>query len=125
MVAILTFDHVRFAYPNCPDSLTGVTFSIQDGAKVAIVGPNGAGKTTLLLMCNGILQPTEGSVLLKGIPLRYDAKALREVRKKVGFVFQNSDTQLFAPTVYQDVAFGPVNLGMSQNEVKKQVTDAL
>jgi cobalt/nickel transport system ATP-binding protein len=125
MADILAFDHVRYAYPNCADSLCGVTFPIREGAKVAIVGPNGAGKTTLLLMCNGILQPTEGSVLLQGVPLRYDAKALREVRKKVGFVFQNSDSQLFAPTVYQDVAFGPVNLGIPPSEVKRQVTDAL
>jgi cobalt/nickel transport system ATP-binding protein len=125
MADILTFDHVRYAYPNCPDSLIDVTFSVGEGAKVGIVGPNGAGKTTLLLMCNGILQPTEGRVLLRGIPLQYHMKALRQVRKKVGFVFQNSDTQLFAPTVYQDVAFGPVNLGMSPEEVKKNVTGAL
>jgi cobalt/nickel transport system ATP-binding protein len=125
MASILSFDHVRYAYPNCPDSLRDVTFSLEEGAKVAIVGPNGAGKTTLLLMCNGILQPIEGKVLLRGIPLQYHASALREVRKKVGFVFQNSDTQLFAPTVYQDVAFGPVNLGMSPEEVKKNVTAAL
>jgi cobalt/nickel transport system ATP-binding protein len=125
MAAILAFDHVRYAYPNCPDSLIDVTFSVEEGAKVGIVGPNGAGKTTLLLMCNGILQPTEGRVRLRGIPLQYHVKALREVRKKVGFVFQNSDTQLFAPTVYQDVAFGPVNLGMSPEEVKKNVTGAL
>jgi cobalt/nickel transport system ATP-binding protein len=125
MASILEFDYVRFAYPNCPDCLTGISFTLEEGAKVAIVGPNGAGKTTLLLMCNGILQPTEGRVLLRGIPLQYHAGALREVRKKVGFVFQNSDAQLFAPTVYQDVAFGPVNLGMSPEEVKKYVTEAL
>jgi cobalt/nickel transport system ATP-binding protein len=125
MASILSFDHVRYAYPNCPDSLSGVTFSLEEGAKVAIVGPNGAGKTTLLLMCNGILQPTEGKVLLRGIPLQYHASALREVRKKVGFVFQNSDTQLFAPTVYQDVAFGPVNLGMPPEMVRKNVSEAL
>jgi cobalt/nickel transport system ATP-binding protein len=125
MAAILEFETVRFAYPNCPDSLNGVTFSLEEGAKVAVVGPNGAGKTTLLLMCNGILQPTEGKVLLRGTPLQYHAGALRDIRKKVGFVFQNSDTQLFAPTVYQDVAFGPVNLGMSPEEVRKNVTEAL
>jgi cobalt/nickel transport system ATP-binding protein len=125
MTSILTFDRIRYAYPNCPDSLHEITFSLEEGAKVAVVGPNGAGKTTLLLMCNGILQPTEGRVLLRGTPLRYDAKSLREIRRRVGFVFQNSDTQLFAPTVYQDVAFGPVNLGMSPEEVKGNVTEAL
>ncbi len=125
MTPILTFEHVRYAYPNCLDSLAGVTFSLEEGAKVAVVGPNGAGKTTLLLMCNGILQPTEGRVLLRGIPLQYHAVALREVRKKIGFVFQNSDTQLFAPTIYQDVAFGPVNLGMPPEMVRKNVSEAL
>lgn len=125
MAAILDFDKVRFAYPNYPDSLSDVSFSIREGAKVALVGPNGAGKTTLLLMCNGVLQPSQGRVLLHGIPLRYDHQSLREVRKKVGFVFQNSDVQLFAPTVYKDVAFGPVNLGMGQEEVEKNVREAL
>ncbi len=124
-VPILMFDHVRYAYPNCPDSLSDITFSLEAGLKVAVVGPNGAGKTTLLLMCNGILQPSAGRVLLRGIPLHYTAAALREVRKTVGFVFQNSDTQLFAPTVYQDVAFGPVNLGMPPERVRKNVADAL
>ena len=125
MTNLLEFDHIHYAYPNCPESLSGVTFSIKKGARVALVGPNGAGKTTLLLMCNGILEPTQGRVILNGEPLRYDSRSLREVRKKVGLVFQNSDTQLFAPTVYQDVAFGPLNLGMTPDEIKTTVTRSL
>ena len=77
-----------------------------------LVGPNGAGKSTLMLMFNGILAAHgRGEVLFHGQALRYDSSSLRAIRRKVGMVFQNSDDQLFAPTVYQDVAFGPVNLG--------------
>jgi cobalt/nickel transport system ATP-binding protein len=125
MSALLEFDHVHYGYPNCPESLTGVTFTVQKGTRVALVGPNGAGKTTLLLMCNGVLKPSQGRVLLDGEPLRYDSRSLREVRKKVGLVFQNSDTQLFAPTVYQDVAFGPLNLGLPPDEIRATVTRSL
>lgn len=125
MCPVLEFKNVHYAYPNSPASLNGVNFSIKKGTKVAIVGPNGAGKTTLLLMCNGILRPNEGTVVFNGEPIRYDRASLREVRKKIGLVFQNSDSQLFAPTVYQDVAFGPVNLGMDKQEVKALVTRGL
>ena len=83
------------------------------------------GKTTLMLMCNGVLEPSKGRVLLDGKPLAYDSRSLREVRKKVGMVFQNSDMQLFAPTVYQDVAFGPLNLGMTQEEIQSAVARSL
>ena len=125
MTTLLEFDNVHYAYPNCRESLSGVTFSIKKGARVALVGPNGAGKTTLLLMCNGVLEPSAGRVILDGEPLRYDSRSLREVRKKVGLVFQNSDSQLFAPTVYQDVAFGPLNLGMTPEEIKVTVARSL
>jgi cobalt/nickel transport system ATP-binding protein len=125
MTNLLEFDNIHYAYPNCRESLSGVTFSIKKGVKVALVGPNGAGKTTLLLMCNGVLEPSKGRVILNGEPLRYDSRSLREVRKKVGMVFQNSDTQLFAPTVYQDVAFGPLNLGMAPDEIRATVTRSL
>ena len=125
MCPALEFKNVRYAYPNSPLSLNGVTFSLTKGTKVALVGPNGAGKTTLLLMCNGILRPEAGTVIFNGDPIRYDSTSLRELRKKIGLVFQNSDSQLFAPTVYQDVAFGPVNLGMDKTEVKALVTRGL
>lgn len=122
---VLEFDNVGFAYPDGPVSLREVSFSIPSGSKVALVGPNGAGKTTLLLMCNGILRPGSGEIRVHGKPLSYDRAALREVRKKVGFVFQNSENQLFAPTVFQDVAFGPVNLDLTPGDVREAVRQAL
>ena len=125
MCPVLEFKNVHYAYPNSPVSLCGVNFSIKKGTKVALVGPNGAGKTTLLLLCNGILRPNEGSVLFNGKPITYDRASLRDVRKKIGLVFQNSDSQLFAPTVYQDVAFGPVNLGMDKEDIRALVTRGL
>jgi cobalt/nickel transport system ATP-binding protein len=124
-VPVIEFRNVSYAYPNGPLSLKGISFSLEKGSKVALVGPNGAGKTTLLLMCNGILRPKEGEVLLSGLPVSYDSSSLREVRKKVGFVFQNSDNQLFAPTVYQDVAFGPLNLGLPEDKIRDSVTRTL
>jgi cobalt/nickel transport system ATP-binding protein len=125
MPPILEFTDVHYSYPNCPASLNGVNFAIEKGAKVALVGPNGAGKTTLLLMCNGILRPDKGEICLSGLALRYDSRSLRETRKTVGLVFQNSDSQLFAPTVYQDVAFGPVNLGIDREKIPRMVTENL
>lgn len=125
MTCALEFQDVHFAYQDGPESLRGISIAVKKGEKVALVGPNGAGKTTLLLMCNGTLRPTKGRVLLDGEAIAYDARSLREVRRKVGLVFQNSDAQLFAPTVWQDVAFGPVNLGMPADRVKSVVARAL
>ena len=125
MSGIIEFHGVRYAYPSCSESLHGIDFKIREGAKVALVGPNGAGKTTLMLICIGMLQIREGQVLFHGIPLSYDRRSLRDLRKRVGLVFQNSDTRLFAPTVYQDVAFGPVNLDIEKDKVKRLVTSAL
>ena len=121
----IQFENVGYTYPGGPLSLSGVSFSLARGSKVALVGPNGVGKTTLLLMCNGILRPDTGEVRVLGEQLAYDRASLREIRKRVGFVFQNSENQIFAPTVYQDVAFGPVNLGLTQDQVKAAVQDAV
>ncbi|MEN6343370.1 MAG: ATP-binding cassette domain-containing protein [Methanospirillum sp.] len=116
---------IRFSYPNGHDALRDVSIAIEVGDKVALVGPNGAGKSTLLLMANGLLRPTAGEMRLHGEPFRYDRRHLREIRRRVGLVIQNSDAQLFAPTVYQDVAFGPLNLGLSEEEVRQAVAGAL
>ncbi|MBP2146054.1 cobalt/nickel transport system ATP-binding protein [Methanofollis sp. W23] len=121
----IEFKDVHFAYSNQPESLRGIDVAVREGSKVALVGPNGAGKTTLLLMCNGMLRPTRGEVQIGEVPVQYDTRSLREVRRKVGLVFQNSDTQLFAPTVWQDVAFGPLNLGMGKHEINETVGRAL
>ena len=125
MTSILETRDVVYSYGDGTEALKRVTISLDEGKKIALVGPNGAGKSTLMLMFNGILRPSAGEVLFHGQTLQYDSASLREIRRKVGMVFQNSDDQLFAPTVYQDVAFGPVNLGFPEDKVKKYADYAL
>ena len=125
MTSILETRDVVYSYGDGTKALKGVSISLEEGKKIALVGPNGAGKSTLMLMFNGILRPSAGEVLFHGQILRYDSASLREVRRKVGMVFQNSDDQIFAPSVYQDVAFGPVNLGFPEDKVKKYADYAL
>ncbi|MCX6677935.1 MAG: ATP-binding cassette domain-containing protein [Methanothrix sp.] len=125
MTSILETRNVGYSYGDGTEALKKVSISLDEGKKIALVGPNGAGKSTLMLMFNGILRPSAGEVLFHDRTLRYDSASLREVRRKVGMVFQNSDDQLFAPTVYQDVAFGPVNLGFPEDKVKKYAGYAL
>jgi len=122
---VLEARKVRYAYADGPQALQDVDVTIKSGRKIALVGPNGAGKSTLMLTFNGILRPTSGEVLFKGIPLNYSSSALRDIRRKVGMVFQNPDDQIFAPTVYQDVAFGPINLGFPKERVDRYVGYAL
>ena len=93
--------------------------------RIALLGTNGSGKTTLLNHLNGILKPTSGKVYFEDKPLEYDSKSLLDLRRRVGFVFQDPNDQLFAPTVKQDVAFGPLNLGQPTDQVKKAVDEAL
>lgn len=121
----IEFSEVSFSYPFRPPSLRRLSLSISKGRKTAILGPNGAGKTTMLLHCNGSLKPQEGEVIVNGERIRYDRASLRRVRRMVGLVFQRSDSQLIAPTVYQDVAFGPVNLGMGVEQIRGIVEETL
>ena len=125
MIPLLETDAITYTYPNGPAALTGVSVRIAAGSKTAIVGPNGAGKSTLLLMLNGMLRPASGEVRFNDRPLAYDNRSLRDLRRRVGFVFQNPDVQIIAPTVEADVAFGPVNLGLSPDAVRRAVRDAL
>jgi cobalt/nickel transport system ATP-binding protein len=125
MTIIIETRDLSYSYGDETPALKGVSISLQEGKKVALVGPNGAGKSTLMLMFNGILRPSSGEVLFRGQPMKYDAASLRSIRRAVGMVFQNSDDQLFAPTVYQDVAFGPTNLGYAAEKVKRYVGFAL
>ncbi len=125
MTLILETRNVSYSYGDGTRALNDVSLSLEQGKKIALVGPNGAGKSTLMLMFNGILRPAAGEILFRGQALGYDPASLRQVRRKVGMVFQNSDDQLFAPTVYQDVAFGPVNLGLPPEKVKEYVGYAL
>jgi cobalt/nickel transport system ATP-binding protein len=116
---------IRYRYPRGLEAVRGISFHIRKGEKIALVGPNGAGKSTLMLMFNGMIRPDSGIILFDNEPVRYDRASLRKLRKRVGFVLQNPDRQIIAPTVYQDIAFGPVNLGYSESEVKKAVAGAL
>ena len=122
---ILEAREIRYRYPRGMEAIQGISFHIRKGEKIAIVGPNGAGKSTLMLMFNGMLRPDSGTLLFDNVPISYDKASLRMIRKRVGFVLQNPDRQIIAPTVYQDVAFGPVNLGYGENEVKAAVAGAL
>lgn len=120
---IIHVDCIDHTYPDGTISLEGLCFSVQPGEIVAICGPNGSGKTTLLEHLVGILTPKNGRILMFGKELK--KKRYRDVRKKVGFIFQNSDDQLFAPTVMDDVMFGPRNLGFSKEESYKKAYNAL
>ena len=114
-----------YRYPRGGEVIRGISFHVRRGEKVAIVGPNGAGKSTLLMMFNGMLRPDSGTMLYDNRPIAYDPRSLRLLRKSVGFVLQNPEQQLVAPTVYQDVGFGPANLGLSDEGVKRAVREAL
>jgi cobalt/nickel transport system ATP-binding protein len=122
---ILEARDIRYRYPRGREAIGGISFHVRKGEKIAIVGPNGAGKSTLLMMFNGMLRPDSGTMLFDNQPMAYDAPSLRTLRKRVGFVLQNPDRQIVAPTVYQDVAFGPTNLGYQESEVKRVVGEAL
>jgi len=116
-------DHLGFAYGDGHVALRDVSLAVQAGEKVALVGPNGAGKSTLMLHMNGILQPGSGSVTICGLPVV--EKTLGKVRARIGLVFQDPDDQLFSPTVFDDVAFGPIYQGFSEKEVRARVDRAL
>ena len=119
----LRFDDVHYRYPNGYEALCGVSFCITHGEKVALVVANGAGKSTLLLHTNGLLIPSQGEVVMGGIKLT--RRTLPLVRQSVGLVFQDSDNQLFMPTVEEDVAFGPSNMRLEPEEIRRRVTEAL
>jgi cobalt/nickel transport system ATP-binding protein len=119
----LLVEDVAFAYPDGHQALFGVDLRIEPGERVALLGPNGAGKTTLVLHLNGILRPGRGAISVSGLPVT--KQNLREIRSRVGIVFQDPDDQLFMPTVGEDVAFGPRNLGLPEAEVATRVAAAL
>jgi cobalt transport protein ATP-binding subunit len=114
---------LRYAYPDGSPALAGVDLSVAVGERVAILGPNGAGKTTLVLQLNGMLEGGEGTIRVGGLEL--DARTRAEVRRRVGIVFQDSDDQLFMPSVRADVAFGPANLGLRGDALRERVDAAL
>jgi cobalt/nickel transport system ATP-binding protein len=120
---VLAVEGLAYAYPDGRQVLFGVDLTVHEGERVAILGPNGAGKTTLVLHLNGTLQAGAGRVSVDGLPVVKEH--LKEIRRRVGIVFQDPDDQLFMPTVRDDVAFGPANLGYRGPELNERVARAL
>jgi cobalt/nickel transport system ATP-binding protein len=119
---VLTVEGLHFHYPDGHVALQGVSLKLCEGDKVALVGPNGAGKSTLMLHLNGILTG-EGDMSIAG--MRIETDNLAAIRAMVGLVFQSPDDQLFSPTVFEDVAFGPLHMGLPEDEVRARVDEAL
>ena len=122
MKEVIKIEKLSFSYPDGRQALKEVNLTIYQGESVAIIGPNGAGKSTLLLCLNGI-HYSNGSVNIFG--MKVEGKNLRQIRSKVGLVFQEPDDQLFSPTVFDDVAFGSINMGCDKSEVHQKVAQAL
>ena len=123
MTPSLRISGLAFAYPDGYQALFGVNLEIAKGERVALLGPNGAGKTTLVLHLNGLLSGGEGMVEVAGLPV--EKQNFPEIRRRVGVVFQDPDDQLFMPTVRDDVAFGPANMGLSGSDLDARVDEAL
>jgi cobalt/nickel transport system ATP-binding protein len=123
MTPSLRISGLAFAYPDGYQALFGVNLEIAKGERVALLGPNGAGKTTLVLHLNGLLSGGEGIVEVAGLPV--EKQNFAEIRRRVGVVFQDPDDQLFMPTVRDDVAFGPANMGLSGSDLDARVDEAL
>jgi len=122
---LFRLENLSHRYSDGTLAVDNVSLSFAKGERIAMLGTNGSGKTTLLHHLNGILRPTSGRVYFEDKALAYDSKSLLDLRRRVGFVFQDPNDQLFAPTVKQDVAFGPLNLGLPADKVKEVVVEAL
>ncbi len=123
MSCSIIYEDVSFTYPNGTDALHQVNLTLRHGEHVALLGPNGAGKSTIMLLSNGILKPNQGRIVVGDLTLTADT--LKPIRQRVGLVFQDPDDQLFMTTVHDDIAFGPLNRGLSAGEVEQRVADAL
>nr|WP_018085752.1 ATP-binding cassette domain-containing protein [Desulfurispora thermophila] len=117
--------NLTYAYPDGTEALSNISLTIPAGKKIVFLGGNGAGKSTLFVHFNGILRPAGGTVLFAGQPLQYKSSWLRQLRSQLGLVLQDPDVQLFAPTVFQEISFGPANLGWSSSRVRQVVTETM
>lgn len=122
---IIEAEDLNYFYPDGTQALQNMCLKIPRSRKIAILGSNGAGKSTLFLHLNGILKPKSGTVRYNGKAVSYDKKALLELRKNVGIVFQDPDSQLFSASVYQEISFGPLNIGLSEQTVRERVEQAM
>lgn len=122
---IIEAEDLNYFYPDGTQALQNMCLKIPKSRKIAILGSNGAGKSTLFLHLNGILKPKSGTVRYNGKAVSYDKKALLELRKNVGIVFQDPDSQLFSASVYQEISFGPLNIGLSEQTVRERVEQAM
>jgi cobalt/nickel transport system ATP-binding protein len=113
--AIIDLEGIRFSYPGGPPVLDGLDFTLNPGERLGIIAPNGSGKTTLFHIIMGLLKPRAGRITLFGRPAVQE-EDFAEARRRIGLLFQDADDQLFSPTVIEDVAFGPLNLGKSRHE---------
>lgn len=120
---MLTITNLSYHYPDGTPALREIDLTIAAGEKVALLGVNGAGKSTLLLQLNGTLRPSNGAIVVDALPVT--PQNLRQIRARVGLVFQDPDDQLFSPTVFEDVAFGPLYMGLAPAEVGQRVQQAL
>lgn len=121
---LLALDNITFGYAGRPALFTGLCFALRRKEKIGLYGPNGSGKTTLLRLIMGLETPQSGRILFRGVPVEGE-KALHRLRCGIGFVLQNSDDQLFSPTVLEDVAFGPLNLGLKRHEARARAMETL
>lgn len=120
---MIEFRHVDFSYEKDRPVLRDLSFCIEKGQSVGLIGANGAGKSTVMKLLLGLLAPSSGEILVDGI--RVEKKTLPEIRRKLGFVLQNSDNQMFMPTVYEDMIFAPLNYGLSREEAERRVDAVL
>ncbi|WP_277058619.1 energy-coupling factor ABC transporter ATP-binding protein [Trichlorobacter lovleyi] len=125
MPELFRLENISYRYPDGSTGLDQCSLSIERGSRSVVMGANGAGKTTLFLQLNGILRPTTGRVCFNGCPLDYSRNGLRQLRSKVGLLFQNPDNQLLSASVQEDVSFGPLNLGLEDAEVRARISSSL
>lgn len=121
---IIQLENIVFSYTGGKPVLDGLCFTLEEGEKLGLIGQNGSGKTTLLHIIMGLLKPSSGTIRAFGKPVE-TKKDFLDVRRKIGFLFQDADDQLFCPTVLEDIAFGPLNLGKSPTEARKMAMETL